>query len=249
MEGGELPVAPAQCRIWARNFPISRVPQTSAYPLVPQGKRRSADACVSKDATNRQHCITRLQGMRRATATFFSFLPVPRRWADRVTRSGNPQWEQKVAPHFCPRPTVDTQGPCGKLEKVRDFDRFGVFQHPPNRARRRRNRVPFPRLAGYGRLCARGQMGAEANAHGPVRASLARTAAFRAHGKGGSATGMLAPLLHFSRNRRAALLCARAVSKGKRPNLRGSRGTGLARILSPSGTRYVVVPVMEERAV
>lgn len=37
MEGGELPVAPAQCRIWARNFPISRVPQTSAHSLAPRG--------------------------------------------------------------------------------------------------------------------------------------------------------------------------------------------------------------------
>jgi hypothetical protein len=249
VEGGELPVAPAQCRIWARNFPISRVPQTSAHLLVPQGKRRSADGCVSKDATNRQHCITWLQGMRRRPATFSRFLPARRRWTGRVARGGNPPWERQVAPRFCPRPTVDTQGPWGKIEKIRDFHRFGVFQHPPNRARRRRNRVPFSQLAGCGRLCARGQMGAEPNARGPVRASVARTAAFRAHGKGGGATRMIAPSLHFSRKRRAAPFCARAVSKRKRPNLRGSRGTGLARILSPSGTGCVVVPVMEERAV
>lgn len=148
MAARELPVAPARFRIWARNFPISRVPQTSAHPLVPLGKSRSADACVSKDATNLQHCITRLQGMRRPRATFFRFLPASRRWSGWVARGRNPEWKQEVASRFCPRPTVDTQWPWGKIEKIRDFDRFGVFQHPPNRARRRRNRFSIPRLDG-----------------------------------------------------------------------------------------------------
>ena len=116
----------------------------------PRGNRRSADGRPSKNATVRQHCITRLQGLR-STHLEVGGSGRSRRFG-RSGRNGETRGAAAAAlarhpacrsrlPQYrfggrpCVRAMVDTPRAWGILEKVRDYGRFGDFPHPPTGSR------------------------------------------------------------------------------------------------------------------
>ncbi len=93
----------------------------------PLGKRWSADSGPSKIATLRQYCIPELQGLRSARADRRDRA----RGRCRVVQGHKTLLAALASRMHCRCAKVDTDRSWGRLEKCRNYGRFGDFKHPP----------------------------------------------------------------------------------------------------------------------